>query len=144
MTTLAERFWSKVDKRSADECWPWLRAKTAAGYGLMRFHNELLYAHRVAIELATGKRPQGDVDHLCRNRGCVNPSHLEAVTHKVNVLRGEAVTAANAVKTHCIRGHEFSTENTYWRPDRTGRQCRACRYVRERRSVPPTRRRVPR
>lgn len=70
------------------------------------------------------------LDHLCRVRRCVNPAHLEPVTDRVNILRGQAPSAVNAAKTHCIRGHPFNSVNTYWFTETNGtrgRQCRTCR-----------------
>ncbi|NED52837.1 HNH endonuclease, partial [Micromonospora aurantiaca] len=69
-------------------------------------------------------------DHLCRNRACVNVTHLEIVTNRINILRGETLQAANAAKTHCIRGHEFTPENTYVKNG--GRDCRTCARERQR------------
>jgi hypothetical protein len=85
----------------------------------------------VAYELAIGPIPEGlTIDHLCRNRGCVNPAHLEAVTNRTNLLRGDGIAALNARKTHCKRGHEFTPENTYvWREGT--RACRACHTAQE-------------
>jgi hypothetical protein len=82
----------------------------------------MVLAHRMAYELARDPIPAGLViDHLCRNKRCVNPSHLEAVEQRVNLLRGET----NSAKTHCINGHEFTPDNTYmWQGKRS---CRACR-----------------
>jgi hypothetical protein len=66
-----------------------------------------------------------ELDHLCRNRSCVNPAHLEAISHKENILRGESFSSINAKRTHCKHGHEFTPENTYrWRGKM--RTCRAC------------------
>ena len=82
-------------------------------------------AHRMIYELLVGPIPDGlEIDHLCRNRGCVNPGHMEPVTHRENLMRGDTVAAANPAKTHCIRGHPYDDENTY----RYGshRYCRAC------------------
>jgi hypothetical protein len=125
---LAERFWSKVDRLGVEDCWEWLASKMATGYG--RFGpggraGGMTTAHRVAYELTFGPIPEGlSIDHLCRNRGCVNPSHLEAVSQRVNVLRGETIPARNAAKTTCDHGHELTPENTYaWQGKR---DCRAC------------------
>lgn len=106
-------------------CWQWSGANVR-GYGHIRFRGKNRSCHRLAYMLFVGEIPQGfQIDHLCRNPSCVNPAHLEAVTPRVNVLRGKTVTAANAAKTHCKYGHEFTTENTQRIP--TGRRCRECR-----------------
>jgi hypothetical protein len=83
-------------------------------------------AHRVAFEWLVGPVPKGLVlDHLCRNRGCVNPSHLEPVTQQVNTLRGAGPAARNANKAHCKWGHEFTPENTG--VDKRGKRwCKTC------------------
>jgi len=107
------------------DCILWEGTVTDKGYGWER--NQ--YAHRKAYERAKGQIPPGlQLDHLCRNRRCVNPDHLEPVTRKENILRGESFSAQNARKTHCERGHELTPENTYMRKDsRGGRQCKTCR-----------------
>lgn len=85
--------------------------------------------HRVAYEAAKGPIPEGlHIDHLCRNRACCNPDHLEAVTKRVNTLRGVGPTAQNSAKTHCKWGHEFTPENT--RQRKGGRECLACKEAR--------------
>lgn len=96
------------------------------GYGLLGRGKDR-YAHRVAYREAYGEIPDGlELDHLCRNRRCVNPEHLEAVTHHVNLLRGNTIPARNARKTHCPNGHAYDETNTYVSAARGYRQCRAC------------------
>lgn len=104
----AERFWEKVEKT----------------------RNTL--AHRWSYAATHGVIPAGlELDRLCRNRRCVRPDHLEPVTSRVNTLRGMAPSAIAARTNVCQRGHEFTPENTYWRPDGTNhRQCRACIRIR--------------
>lgn len=141
--SVEERFWAKVEKAGPEDCWEWRAGKNTKGYG--RFYlggKRHIFAHRYSYELLVGPIPEGLVtDHLCRNPGCVNPAHLEPVTNRENILRGENQVAANSRKTHCIRGHEFTPENTYRPSTRpNGRQCRECtleraaRRCRERRS----------
>ncbi len=129
----AERFWQKV--MVVDSCWLWTAHRNNKGYGV--FHpewNVRVYAHRWSYEQAKGAIPEGlEIDHLCRTPACINPAHLEAVTHRENILRSNAPTAVNAVKTYCPKGHPFDEENTYLRPDRTGRNCRACNIERSKR-----------
>lgn len=86
MTSL-ERFWSKVEK--TDGCWLWKGATAGPGYGRFRLDGVLRYAHRFSYEISVGPIPKGlEMDHLCRTKNCVNPSHLQAVTHQINILRG--------------------------------------------------------
>jgi len=105
---IVDRFWEKVDVRGDDECWEWKAAKSK-GYGRIGGkNNTYIEAHRLAYMLVKGDIPKGyDLDHLCKNHGCVNPNHLEAVTHKENLLRGNGWAGVNAQKTHCPRGHEY-------------------------------------
>lgn len=128
------RFWSKVDRGEHDECWPWTACDDGrGGYGVFWLRGRNVLAHRVAYMDANGPIPDGlQIDHLCRNRRCCNPNHLEPVTIRTNVLRGIGVTAENARKTHCIHGHEFTPENTVHRPA-GGRSCRACDNAKARR-----------
>jgi hypothetical protein len=91
-------------------------------------------AHRFAYQMLVGPIPEGlTLDHLCRNTGCCNPEHLEAVTHRDNVLRGVSFAAVNAVKTECPRGHPYDSENTYIVPSTGGRLCRLCQRDHKRR-----------
>lgn len=98
---LSERFWAKVDRRSIDECWPWLGSKSGRRrtpndgfYGEIRDNGKLRKAHQVSYEMLIGPIPAGCVlDHLCRNTLCVNPAHLEPVTFRDNILRGDGICA---------------------------------------------------
>jgi hypothetical protein len=132
-----EDFWNKVNK--TEGCWLWLGGKSVAGYGQIRIDSKNRTAHRVAYRLVKGEIPKGlQLDHLCRVRHCVNPEHLEAVTLKENVLRGEGITAEFKKATHCIHGHPFNKENTLFYQRRTliERRCITCnrQNTRERRA----------
>lgn len=131
MASQAERFWSKVDRGSDDECWEWT-ASGGHGYGIFWRGDRNIRAHRYAYEEAFGEIPDGKVlDHLCKNTLCVNPAHLEPVTSRENTMRGDTLAAENAAKTHCSRGHKFTDESTY--VDKQGRrECRECRCIRQR------------
>lgn len=129
---LESRWLLRVEKEGHDGCWKWIGAMWAKGYGRFTLPGtqRRIGAHVWGYERYVGPVPEGlELDHLCSNRWCVNPSHLEPVTHLENVRRGRACEngAHNAAKTHCPQGHEYTPENTYIRPDRPfGRNCRAC------------------
>lgn len=119
-----ERFMAKVTPEPNSGCWLWVGAMyVASGYGSF----ESRRAHRWSYQTFVGPIPDGLViDHKCRVRSCVNPDHLRVVTNAENVLAGVGVTAANAKKTHCKRGHSFSGENLYRLKNRPGRRCIIC------------------
>lgn len=118
------RFWERVRKDDGDGCWEWSGARFTSGYGMFYLGGKARRAHRVSYVWELGDPGEG-LDHLCRNRLCVRPSHLQPVSNRVNVLRGVGVTAKNAKASHCVNGHEFTPENTYVDP-RGWRQCRTC------------------
>jgi hypothetical protein len=127
------RFWSYVEQEPNSGCWLWTGAINGCGYGFISVSGEMHRAHRVAFELCRGAIPEGlQLDHLCRVRRCVNPDHLDPVSQRENVLRGTGITAANAAKTHCPRGHAYA-DNAYVRPGRTDRECRLCNKERHQR-----------
>lgn len=84
-------------------------------------------AHKQYFEYFIGPVPNGlDLDHLCRNRRCCNPHHLEPVTRRENLLRGKTIASKNALKTVCVKGHALTDDNIYRRKDRVCRACRKC------------------
>jgi hypothetical protein len=126
------RFRSKIQR--GDYCWQWTGSVARRiGYGKFWRDGKTLSAHRVAYELFVGPIPDGlQLDHLCRNRLCVRPEHLQLVTVRENLLRGHTHAAANAAKSHCPAGHPYDERNTYRAPDGS-RMCRPCMRERDRR-----------
>ena len=121
-----ERFWSKVKK--TESCWEWKGAKSSTGYGNFSVKYKQHGAHRFAWELLRGPVPEGmTLDHICKNRGCVNPEHMEVVSRGENSRRG---IAQRARVLKCRAGHWYTPENTYVTPS-GDRRCRECAYKRD-------------
>src|SRR5258708_2446189 len=115
--TLPARFANRICREirvpSLGECWTWTGWLSDKGYAIALFGKRKVKLHRFAYELLVGPIPDGLLpDHLCRNRACINPAHLECVTNRENILRGVGLAAVNAKKTHCVNGHAFTSENT--------------------------------
>lgn len=127
------RFMAKVDRQPTG-CWLWTAVTDKDGYGLFTpSHHVQVRAHRWSYEHLVGPIPDGmQVDHLCRVHGCVNPAHLEPVTHRENQVRGSTFTATNLAKTHCPAGHPYDAGNTIIVRG-SARLCRTChrRFARE-------------
>lgn len=123
------RFWTKV--RVLDSgCREWQGGKSR-GYGYFYLRGRNRQVHRLAFECLAGSIPEGlTIDHLCRNRACVLPTHLEPVTMRENILRGDGLAARESRRAHCLEGHEYSDANTY--RNRGKRYCRECRRTKYR------------
>ena len=116
-----KRFYDKVSVDPETGCHNWTGARHRNGYGAFGLDGKVHRPHRIAYELFKGRIPEGlEIDHLCRNRGCVNPDHLEAVSHQENMRRGVSA------RTHCSRGHPLSGDNLYTTPNGY-RVCKTCR-----------------
>ena len=117
------------DRGYRTPCWIWQRTVDPAGYPYITKDRRKQLAHRVFYETQIGSIPPGlTLDHLCRQRDCVNPDHLEPVTMRENVLRGDTHAARNAGKTHCKHGHPFAGDNLHVTPSGY-RVCRECKRV---------------
>ncbi len=124
--TPIDRFLSMI-KIVESGCWEWQGYVFKSGYGSFWFNDKTYRSHRFIYEYYHGSIcPDLTIDHLCRNRKCCNPNHLEQVTYKENVLRSPFTQASiNSRKTHCIYGHEFNESNTYVY-SHGKRECRIC------------------
>lgn len=130
--TRLQLFWAKV-KIDHSGCWLWIgHVNKVNGYGQFWDGEKVIGAHVFSYRQFVGPiPPKHEPDHLCRVRHCVCPSHLEAVTRKENLLRGNTLTAKNSNKTFCSRGHPFSGENLFIAKNGS-RQCRICRKYHDR------------
>lgn len=137
-----ERLLRRVDKR-ADGCWQFTGALRKDGYSQVQLtgrRSKKALGHRLAYVSLVGPVPDGlELDHLCRNRACVNPAHLEPVTRSVNILRGTAPARTIeyfdelwANRTHCPNGHELAVVGIHTEPSTGHRQCRACHLQQKR------------
>ncbi len=134
---IQERFWGKVD--ASGPCWQWMGAGAGKGYGkigvVVDGKPSYPYAHRVAWEILVGEIPEGkELDHLCKNRRCVNPDHLEPVTRRQNLARSAAVCTLNSLKSSCPQGHPYEGDNLI--QNKYGRACRECRRAYDRKRRP--------
>ena len=130
----ARDFWTKVDMNGPRKpwmrkrCWIWKAFINNKGYANISFRSKKTYAHIVSYLIHKGPIPEGlEIDHKCRTTNCIRPSHLQAVTHRENMLRGNTIVAIQTAKTHCLRGHPLSGENLYIYADHRG--CLTCRRI---------------
>ena len=127
---MIQRFWDKVEMSDHfdDDCWYWISAVSQFGYGAFYVNGKTVRAHRYSYEQLVGEIPEKlHLDHLCRNRLCVNPSHLEPVSLSENISRGLTgkINHWNTKKTHCPKGHEYTPDNIKWIKN-GNRNCREC------------------
>lgn len=119
--SVQERFWSKAET-TPKGCWEWQGNRSRLGYGRFHLNGESWMAHRIAYAIHVAEVPPHlTLDHLCRNRACVNPAHLEPTPQRVNVWRGVGPTADNHRKVTCPEGHTYNVRYN------GHRRCRECR-----------------
>jgi len=136
LESLPSRIREKIKVNPSTECWEWTAGDNGSGYGLVQWNGKQNLAHRVVYALINGEIPYGKtLDHLCRNRSCANPEHLEPVSHKENLRRGETgkkTGRKQKEKTHCPQGHPYDKHNTHYRSSGE-RVCMSCNRDRQRR-----------
>ena len=124
---------------AAGPCWVWEGFKNDEGYGRIKYRKKMYLTHRLSYILCSGPIQEGlQIDHLCRNTGCCNPEHLEAVSALVNTSRSRAKEVNALLRknmTHCKHGHPYTEENTYIPPKGGGRSCKICRAAANLRSI---------
>jgi len=132
--SLEDRLWKRVSK-SEDGCWNWTGHVSGGGYGRIRNGGKREQAHRVSFALAGNKIPEGlVVDHICNNRRCVRPDHLQAITQRDNILRSDSPPARQSKQVACLNGHPLDGDNLFMR--RNGkRECRVCIRARGRKRL---------
>jgi len=124
------RFLKKIQIKD-NGCWEWIASKSWKGYGQIGNNEKIVYAHRFIFEYYYGSIcPDLQIDHLCRNRACVNPLHLQQVSQTENQHRGFGPCGINWRKINCKYGHEFTQENTYIRPN-GNRSCNKCNVIKQ-------------
>ena len=129
-----DRVYAKISPEPNSGCWLWTGAISDTGYAnaslVINGKRVTKNIHRLLYQLERGPIASGlQIDHLCRNRGCVNPDHLDLVTPRENTMRGAGPKLAaeyQRAKTHCPQGHEYSEGNLYIYKGRKGNDCRGC------------------
>lgn len=140
MTHVRERLLSKIIEDKSRGCWIWTASLNGGGYARLGVDGHIRVAHRVSYECFRCEIPDGMyLDHLCRDRRCINPYHLEPVTHSVNCIRGNIganspLAQKQKAKTHCPKGHEYTDENTYINKN-GARVCKKCSAISYRNKV---------